>query len=140
MFDVVEHVEDHEGLLKDAFLRLERGGHLLIAVPAYRWLWSKHDEVLHHKRRYTRSTLREVVEHAGFQIKHLSHFNTLLFPVALLRRVIGKVTGSNTADDLEIPSPALNGLLGGVFRLEQPLVASMTLPFGLSLLCLAHKQ
>ncbi len=140
MFDVVEHVEDHEGLLKEAYQRLNRGGHILIAVPAYQWLWSKHDEVLHHKRRYTRSTLRDVVERAGFRVKRLTHFNTLLFPVAVMRRVIGRITGSNTADDLEVPSPAVNGILGGVFRLEKPLVSSVTLPFGLSLLCLAQKQ
>ncbi len=140
MFDVVEHVEDHEGLLKEAHRRLAPNGHMLIAVPAYQWLWSKHDEVLHHKRRYTRTTLRPVVERAGFQVKHLTHFNTLLFPVAVLRRIVGRITGSNTADDLEVPSPVVNGILGGIFRLEKPVVSSITLPFGLSLLCLAEKR
>ena len=139
MFDVVEHVEDDRGLLSEAHGRLSPGGHLLVAVPAYRWLWSNHDVVLHHKRRYTRSTLALVVRQAGFRIEHLTHFNALLFPLALTRRVAGRLTGSNTADDLEVPSPAVNSLLGGIFRLETDWIPSMTLPFGLSLLCLAQK-
>lgn len=139
MFDVVEHVEDDLGLLKEAHSRLERGGHLLVAVPAYQWLWSKHDEVLHHKRRYTQSSLATVFENAGFQIEHVTHFNALLFPLAVLRRVIGRLTGGNTADDLEVPAPAVNSILKNVFQLETDLIPHMTFPFGLSLLCLARK-
>jgi SAM-dependent methyltransferase len=132
MFDVVEHVPDDLALLTEARRRLAPGGHLLIAVPAYRWLWSRHDVVLHHQRRYTRGTLAPVVTGAGFVIDHLTYFNTLLFPVAVGRRLMQQVTGGETMDDLEIPAP------GTIFVMETPVVPSYSLPFGLSLLCLAR--
>lgn len=138
MLDVVEHVEDDLGLLKEARRRLVPGGHLLIAVPAYRWLWSRHDVVLHHQRRYTRRTLAPVVTGAGFVIEHMTHFNTLLFPLAVGRRLVQKLTGGETMDDLEIPSPGVNRFLRTIFEMEAPVLPSYALPFGLSLLCLAR--
>jgi hypothetical protein len=116
------------------------GGRILIAVPAYRWLWGRHDDVLHHQRRYTRSSLLTVVRAAGFSVEHATYFNTLLFPVALLRRMIGRLTGADAMNDLEIPAPALNRVLGGVFRVERTLVPRVRFPFGLSILCLGKAE
>lgn len=138
MMDVVEHVEDDRGLLMEARRRLAPGGHLLITVPAFQWLWSHHDVALHHQRRYTRATLAPVVTGAGFTIEHLTYFNTLLFPLAVGRRFVQKLTGGETMDDLEIPSPGMNKLLRTVFEMETPVLSSYSLPFGLSLLCLAR--
>jgi 2-polyprenyl-3-methyl-5-hydroxy-6-metoxy-1,4-benzoquinol methylase len=138
MFDVVEHVPDDVGLLKAARRHLVPGGHLLIAVPAFRWLWSRHDVTLHHQRRYTQSTLVPVVTAAGFAVEHVTYFNTLLFPLAVSRRFVQKLTGSETMDDLEIPAPAVNRLFRTIFEMETPVVPSYRIPFGLSLLCLAR--
>jgi len=140
MLDMVEHVEDDGGLLRAARRLLGSGGHLLIAVPAFPSLWSKHDEILHHKRRYTRGGLRRVVEGAGFRVEHLSFFNTLLFPVAWAKRLAARATGSEKANDLDIPPRPLNAILRGVFRAERGLLPHATLPVGLSLLCLARKS
>jgi len=137
---VVEHVDDDVGLLREARRRLVPGGRVLIAVPAFPSLWSTHDEVLHHRRRYTRATLRRALQEAGFHIEHLTHFNMLLFPVAVLRRIAGTVTGAKPMNDLEIPAPLLNRALTRVFALEKPLLPKATLPFGLSLLCLARSE
>jgi len=138
MLDVVEHVEDDRGLLMEARRRLAPGGHLLIAVPAFQWLWSHHDVVLHHRRRYTRATLTPAVTGAGFVVEHMTYFNTLLFPIAVGRRFVQKLTGSETMDHLTIPPPAVNRVLQKLFAMETPLLPSYSLPFGLSLLCLAR--
>lgn len=140
MFDVLEHIENDRETLRESAHRLVPGGAVLITVPAYRWLWSQHDVVLHHKTRYTRRSLSTVVTDAGLDIEHITYFNTLLFPLAAIRRVIQKITGSQTMDDLEIPSPVVNSVLRSVFELETEMVSSSSLPFGLSLLCLARKH
>ncbi len=137
--DVLEHVEDDRGTLVTARRLLNDGGKLLITVPAYPSLWSPLDVMLHHKRRYTQPQLREVVMSAGFSIKHLTYFNTLLFPVALVRRVAAKMTGMQSMGDLEIPGKTLNSILKKIFELERPLLPKASLPFGLSLLCWAEK-
>ncbi|MER3559157.1 MAG: methyltransferase type 11, partial [Armatimonadota bacterium] len=51
--DVLEHLPDEAHALAELWRVLEPDGWLITTVPAYRWLWSKHDVALHHYRRYT---------------------------------------------------------------------------------------
>jgi len=139
MLDMLEHVEDDGALLRTGRGLLRAGGHILIAVPAFPSLWSKHDEILHHKRRYTRSGLRGLVDRAGFTVEHLTFFNFFLFPPAWLKRVVARITGSEKANDLDIPISPLNSIFREVFRLERRILQRASLPVGLSLLCLARK-
>ena len=139
MLDVVEHAEDDLGLLRDALPLLGDRGRLLVTVPAFPSLWSAHDEMLHHERRYTRDLLRRRIAEAGFVTEHITFFNTFLFPVALARRTLGRLAGMEQTHDLDIPAPALNALLRRVFAAEGDVLRSGSLPFGLSLLCLASK-
>ncbi len=138
--DVLEHVEDDRGALRTAHRLLNDGGKLLLTVPAFPSLWSPLDVMLHHKRRYTPSLLKDVVASAGFSIRHLTYFNTLLFPVALVRRMAARVTHTETMGDLEIPGRAMNTILKKIFELEKPLIPKISFPFGLSLLCWAEKR
>jgi SAM-dependent methyltransferase len=137
LLDVIEHIDDDLAVLKQAYARLNNEGHVLITVPAYQWLWSSHDVVNHHKRRYTRQQLRTVVTDAGFQVDHVTYFNTLLFPVALLRRVFARATDTQRADDFLVPPGPVNAALRGIFRMEQSAIPYITFPFGLSVLCWA---
>ncbi len=139
LFDVVEHIDDDLGVLQQAHARLAGNGHVLITVPAYQWLWSSHDVINHHKRRYTKAQLRSIVRAAGFQIDHITYFNTLLFPLALVRRVLAKLTNAQLADDFIVPVGLMNAALRSVFGLERFVVPYITLPFGLSVLCWARK-
>jgi len=139
-FDVMEHVADDARLLRDAHRLLKPGGSVLITVPAFPSLWSRHDEVLHHQRRYTRSHLRSLVQGAGFQIRHLTFFNTLLFPVAVVRRSVAKLSGSSAGNDLQIPGRLVNTALRTIFAAERHVLPYISLPFGLSLLCWGEKR
>ena len=78
------------------------GGALLVTVPAYQWLWSGHDEINHHHRRYTRRSLQRVAEQAGWEQVRTTYFNSLLLPVAILLRVLDRV---NKQDDRVEPRP-----------------------------------
>jgi len=139
MFDVLEHIPDDTGTLRRVHGFLNPGGHLLLTVPAYRFLWSPQDDIVHHQRRYTARPLRKVVEAAGFTVLHMTYFNSILFPAAVIRRLTSRVVPERPLRDLEVPNPVLNRCLYAVFSLERHAVPFARLPFGLSLLCWAGK-
>lgn len=137
LLDVLEHVEDDAGALGVLRTKLAPGGRILLTVPASPWMWSAHDVAHHHKRRYTAKALRGVLEGAGFRVRHLSHFNTLLFPLIAAVRILHRLTGREGGDD-EMPSRGLNRALGAVFGAERHWVARGAAPFGVSLLAIGE--
>jgi SAM-dependent methyltransferase len=140
LLDVIEHVSDDHEILRDAYERLRTGGHLLVTVPAYRWLWSSHDIVNHHYRRYTAKQVRMVVSESGYVVSHLSYFNTFLFPVAAIRRIASRVFRVHAADDFIVPPGPINALMKTIFRSEGIILPYVRLPFGLSVFCWARKK
>ena len=135
LLDVLEHIEDDAASLASIRRKLAPGGRVLLTVPANPWMWSAHDAAHHHHRRYSKAALRRVIEGAGLKVETLSHFNTLLFPVAAAARIVGKLRGKNESDDKMPPAP-VNGLLAGIFGLERHLVGRVPLPVGVSLVAL----
>ncbi|HEX6376761.1 MAG TPA: class I SAM-dependent methyltransferase [Allosphingosinicella sp.] len=132
LLDVLEHVDDDRAALASIVRKLKPGGRILIAVPAHPWMWSAHDVVNHHKRRYTRKTLRAVVEAAGLKIHMMSWFNSLLFPLAAAARFAGKVRRKEDSDD-KLPPRPLNALFEAVFGLERYAIGRVPFPPGVSL-------
>ena len=63
--DVLEHIPDDGGAARELRRVTRPGGHLLVTVPAYQWLWSQHDDSHHHQRRYTLPRLRAVLDGSG---------------------------------------------------------------------------
>jgi SAM-dependent methyltransferase len=127
MIDVLEHVEEDVATLEALRALLAPGGRALLTVPANRWMWSKHDEFLHHKRRYTAAELRSKAVGAGLRVTTLSYYNTLLFPLAAMARLLN-LEGSN------VPAAPVNRLLQAVFSAERWVAGRVPLPFGVSLL------
>lgn len=132
LLDVLEHIEHDTASLTALGERLDKDGRILITVPAMPWLWSKHDVVHHHFRRYTRKSLKLTIENAGLEVEKMSYFNFYLFPIALLKRGFDKLTGSSAPDD-DIPASWMNQLFYRIFRAERHLVNHISLPWGLSL-------
>lgn len=105
MFDVIEHIEEPQGLLTEAHRVLRDDGHLVVTVPAFQPLWSDEDEFAGHFRRYSKATLRTELERAGFQVEMVEHlFGPLLLPIALLRALpyrlgLRKSNNSMNADE-----------------------------------------
>jgi SAM-dependent methyltransferase len=137
--DVLEHVPDDSGSLRALYQRLKPGGSLLLTVPAFPFLWSHHDEIHHHKRRYVRASLSRIVSDARFAIQFVSYYNTLLFPIVAGVRLGGKLRG-NDKTDVSVPREPINQLLYGLFSSEKNVIGSLSLPFGVSLILLAHRQ
>jgi len=136
ILDVLEHVEQDREALASIARKLRPGGKLLITVPAFPWMWSAHDEVNHHKRRYTRGTLRKVIGDAGLELEMMSWFNSLLFPLAAAARLAGRLTGKQDSDDKMPPAP-VNALFEAVFGLERYALGRVPFPPGVSLVAIA---
>jgi SAM-dependent methyltransferase len=137
VLDVVEHIADDVAALAAMRERLAPGGKILIAVPAHPWMWSAHDVVNHHHRRYTKKTLAAAIRAAGLRPRKLGYFNSILFPVAAAARIAGKLTGRDDSDDSP-PAKPVNAVLERIFRLERHAVGRVPMPVGVSLLTLAE--
>ena len=135
--DVVEHLEDDIAALRELRRVVAPGGRLLVTVPAYQWLWSGHDEVNHHHRRYSRATLRRAAREAGWECTHTTHFNSLLLPVAIALRALDRLHTRATESSLAlwVPPAPLNWLLQLPLDLEAAVIGrGGTIPAGLSLM------
>ncbi|MDE0003959.1 MAG: class I SAM-dependent methyltransferase, partial [Rhodospirillaceae bacterium] len=137
--DVLEHIDDDLAALRAMHGMLRERGRVILTVPAFQFLWSAHDERLHHKRRYRAAELVERMEHAGFRIVHRSYFNFLLFPAAAAIRLLDRlVEGVGCAGNGNV-HPLLNGLMAGVFGMEVFLSRFVRFPFGLSLVVVGSR-
>ena len=135
--DVIEHLDQHLEALRELRRVVAPGGALLVTVPAYGWLWSGHDEINHHFRRYTRRSLQRVAQQAGWQQVRTTYFNSLLLPVAILLRALDRWSTKTTESslDLWIPPEPVNRLLELPLDLEAALIGrGGRIPAGLSLL------
>jgi 2-polyprenyl-3-methyl-5-hydroxy-6-metoxy-1,4-benzoquinol methylase len=142
--DSLEHMQYDAEALDAWFLLLKPGGTLIVFVPAFMALWSKHDIVNHHFRRYTQSQLIGAINAAGFVVSKSGYWNFFLFlPIAFVRMLQKllpqSVSNLNHSDDLRLPPNWVNTLLKSLLTLENSLIAWFPLPFGVSTFCVAHK-
>ena len=139
MLDVLEHTEDMIVLSEIARI-LSKGGIFIVTVPAYPWLWSTWDVVLHHKRRYTKNKLRRALSASGFNTLYTSHvFSFLVIPVVLIRFVKSRLPEDQYGSDFRLNPRAMNRILYILCILEQSVMKIMPLPFGTSIVCVAQK-
>lgn len=131
LFDVLEHIEDDVGSLKTLGAKLTPDGALIVSVPALPWLWSDHDVTHHHFRRYTVRSLRKAISDAGLREDGIGYFNAILFPLALVQRLIQKMTGLGKGA-AGLPSRPVNAVLRWAFGLERHLIGRIPMSSGLS--------
>lgn len=139
--DVIEHLDDdHAGLAE--YRRVVRpGGLLLLTVPAYQWLWSAHDEMAAHRRRYTRRGLVAVADAAGFEVERCTYYNSFLVPpAAVLRRTPLRRLAGEIDDEVGGSSAAVSRVMRGLGAIERRIIGQLSMPFGLSILLIARRR
>jgi SAM-dependent methyltransferase len=130
-FDVIEHVDDDSGAIAAIATKLKPGGKLILTVPAQPWMWSEHDILNHHKRRYSKRSLRRLIDDSPLQLEKIGYFNSLLFPLAVAQRLARRDVG------IGLPAAPLNTAFRHIFAVERHFVDRIPLPFGLSLFAVA---
>jgi SAM-dependent methyltransferase len=141
-FDVLYHrgVPSEAAALAEARRVLRPGGRLLIRLPAYEFLRSRHDRQVHTRRRYTAAGATALLREAGFYVERASYALSLLFPLPLAQRLLERITpdrGDQSA--MATPSPLVNAALRWPMAVEAAWVGmGGAFPFGLSIVCLAH--
>lgn len=136
--DVLEHVDD-EAALTELRAVLRPNGRAILSVPAMPWLWSARDVDAGHLRRYTPKLLRASLHRARFAVVALRYYQSLLFPLVVISRLLGKRTqGLRARDREEINFPVLNRLFGWVNGAEAMISARVALPWGSSLIAVCR--
>jgi SAM-dependent methyltransferase len=138
MLDVLEHLENDRVGLAAIVKRLKPGGLFLATVPAGQALWSRHDLLHHHFRRYERSQVRKLISGSGLQVSNVSYFNTVLFPLIVAGRLWDRLMEDDRSTALSIPPAPLNAALGAAFSLERLALSRANLPFGSSLMAIGR--
>lgn len=149
--DVIEHNEDDMAILTDSYRVLKPGGHIIITVPAFMWLWSHNDDINAHVRRYTATEIKQKLAQAGFKIRRVTYNNFFVFPMAaalILLRRFSKAEpelASHHLDEeeyqveMEPASPPVNTVLTIVGQVEAALIRWINLPIGTSLIAVGQK-
>lgn len=144
--DVIEHVDDDRAILQGLREVVRPGGALVVTVPAFQSLWSDHDKINHHRRRYRRRQMRKVLQSAGFEIERITYCNTLLFPIVyVIRRLQALARRYRPKDDAEVSSDlhayprVINSLLYRLMLVEAWVVKRIDMPIGVSILAVARR-
>jgi SAM-dependent methyltransferase len=138
-FDVIEHINDDRAALSSIAAKLKPSGKFVMTVPAHQWMWSAHDVVNHHKRRYSKGALKALIETSPMKLERIGYFNSLLFPLAVAQRGASRLRREDDAD-VRLPPAALNTTLEKIFAAERYLVGRLPLPPGLSLFAVASAR
>lgn len=145
-FDVLEHIDDDKNALLNmkSMLKDNEKSLLALSVPAHQWLWNAHDCLVHHKRRYNKIQLTNLVRECGLSIESAQYFFIALTPLLLARAVLNpasKVSKLDTQELRDVPPPKiLNSALLGICRLENKLIPYLPNCFGGSLLVIARNK
>lgn len=131
--DVLEHMDAPAEALVTARELLAPGGSILVTVPAYKWLWTHHDIMNHHRTRFTPSRLGAVAREAGCRVDRLRHLFMWLVVGKLAIRFFETVSAPSR-NVPQLPSPIVNSVLQGVCKLESLFARAMALPIGSSII------
>lgn len=143
MMDVLEHVEDDIGLLRLYAEKMPADARILITVPAFQFVWSKHDTFLEHFRRYTIKSLNQSIKQAGLRPIKCNYFFGTLFPAVAIARLSSKWLRRNKPEviksDLKILPEWINTILIFIHSIETHILFRFNKAFGLSVFCLCEK-
>ena len=144
IMDVLEHLDDDVGLIRQYSEYMPHGGKILVTVPAFGFLWSGHDVFLEHRRRYTLLTIEKRLQMANLKVLRSRYFFGTLFPIVTLVRIVNRwqlESGSSKAESmLNNYPPIVNKILTYIHDFERLFLFPFNRFAGLSIFCLAEKR
>ena len=139
MLDVLEHIPDPVAALEKARNLLKPGGRILLTVPAFNLLWTRHDDFNHHVTRYTKKMMTVQAEQAGFKIDNQHYLYHWTFPAKLLVRLKERFSSAEPSP-AQLPAKIPNAILKLLCRFEQATLTQLRPPFGSSLVVSLSSQ
>lgn len=141
ILDVIEHIESDDAVVEQIYNTLPKNGWLIATVPAYKWLWSEHDVLHKHYRRYTKKDFITLLKKHNFQIEYSTYFNTFLFIFSALKRIYENIfqKKNKPIDPVDKVPAFLDKIFKAVFLSEKFFIPHIKFPFGLSILVVAKK-
>lgn len=143
--NVLEHIKDHNLAIKEWERVLKKKGKAIIIVPAFKLLWSNHDVINLHYRRYSKNSLNLLIKNnTKLKIKNISYWNSTLFlPVFLIRLLSRPFEKRTKKTGVELIQPLPNFINNFLFKLlnfETFLINNgIKMPFGISLIVEVEK-
>jgi len=140
LLDVLEHTDDNK-TLKEAYRVLKEDGLLILTVPAFSWLWSRWDEVLYHKRRYSRNTLVNILKRHNFDIVYATYlYSFLVLPALIIRQIKQKLFKTKEySSDFRLSGNLLNRIISTISKIEFKIAQKIPVLFGTTILVVAKK-
>jgi len=136
--DVLCHGGVNEHVALRQFHRcLAKDGWLILNLPAYRWMLSRHDAAVHNVRRYTVNSIRSLLHSAGFTTVYMSYWNAILFPFMVVTRKLS----SGSVSDVKLYTRPIDILCRSATSVETALLRmGIRLPFGGSVIAIAKRD
>ncbi|WP_274376908.1 class I SAM-dependent methyltransferase [Desulforamulus reducens] len=138
--DVLEHLPDERPALHELKRVVRPGGMLVFTVPAFRWLWGRHDELNNHYRRYNFGELINLLKKSNLRVERTTYFNFFLLPSVWLVRRLGRVLNFTNKTDLELGTGIMNQLLLFILKIELGFLKIINFPVGVSQIVVAKKE
>jgi SAM-dependent methyltransferase len=145
-FDVIEHIEEDSLAISEMYRVCKPGGHLFLTVPAFEFLWSEHDQVNYHVRRYNKKSLNDADKYVKKEIEYLTYFNFFLFlPIAIVRILASLIKNPRTIENPKSDFSKVNDgitskILYQIFLFERIFLENrIRLPFGISIMYISKK-
>jgi 2-polyprenyl-3-methyl-5-hydroxy-6-metoxy-1,4-benzoquinol methylase len=144
-FDVLEHIEEDEKTMENIYSMLAPNGRFVLSVPQYMFLWSNLDDIVKHKRRYSRNEMLMKLKKCGFEVEKATSFVFVLFPLMILSRILDRSSGAPLQDDCALEkrtrfSSLSNTVFDAVMRIDEGLIGlGASLPWGGTLVVVARR-
>lgn len=138
--DCLEHLRDDTAAIRNWSDLLRTGGMLCVFVPAFQSLWSAHDEVNMHYRRYTNKELKDKLTSENLTILKSSYWNFFLFvPLYAFRKMDAVLSRNKKKEGQIIDGKLTNNILLKLLLFENGMLKYVNFPFGVSTFCIAKK-
>jgi SAM-dependent methyltransferase len=140
--DILEHIKNDDSALKEWHRLLKPDGKLIVFVPAFQFLWTSHDIVNKHYRRYDKASLTKQLEESKFNLQRVSYWNFILFFPAFFFRTLKRLVfdkNNRPSDDVYELNFLINGILITLLRIENLFLKFLDFPVGVSVFAVCRK-